>query len=291
MQHNKIIEIKNMSKEFLSKKKEPILACNDICLDIYENEFLSIVGESGSGKSTLLRLITQLETKTKGQVFYNNCDITELKKEELRQHRKNIQMVFQDTSSTLNPKMKIIDAICEPLINFNLINKNDKEKVAEDFLKKVELDSSYLYKKPSELSGGQRQRVCLARALTLQPKVLLLDEPTSALDVITQAKIIKLIKKMQEENNLTIVLVCHDLALVSAISDRIAVMHKGELVEIMQRKALLNQKHKPYTEKLIESIFDIKKCSCNAHKEKPFQYAGQHSFENPHICNADEEER
>ncbi len=262
MQSTKILEIKNITKEFMLSQGAPVLACNNICLDIYEKEFVSIVGESGSGKSTLLRILTQLERKTSGHVFYNNCDITEIQGEELRKQRKNMQMLFQDTSSSLNPKMRVIDCICEPLVNFDLIQKKDKEKVALEYLEKVELDASFLYKKAQEMSGGQRQRVSLARALTLKPHILLLDEPTSALDVITQRKIIQLIKKTQQENALTIIFVCHDLALVSEISDRIVVMCKGEIVEILEKDACLYRVCTPYTKKLMDSVFDIQKCTC-----------------------------
>ncbi len=270
----KILEIKDITKEYTIGKGHAIKACDEISLDVFENEFLSVVGESGSGKSTFLRLITSLEIKTKGEIFFENKAITMLNKKELRLSRKQIQLVFQDTSSALNPKMKVKDIICEGLINFGLITKSEKEEKALEYLKKVELDHSFLQKKASEMSGGERQRVCIARALTLNPKILMLDEPTSALDVITQNKILILLKKLQKENKLTILFVCHDLALVSAFSDRIAVMQHGKLVEILDLKNISQHEFSPYTKELINSAFDIKKCTCKTHADNPILIVG-----------------
>lgn len=259
---NTIIDIQNLTKIYEFKNKTPINACNDINLTVQEGEFLSIVGESGSGKSTLIKIISNLESKTSGQVMYNNKDLTLIKGKELRLHRKEMQLLFQDTTSALNPKMKVAEIICEPLINFKLIKKQEIREVALTYLKKVELDENFLDKKPSEMSGGQRQRIGIARALTLNPKILLLDEPTSALDVITQDKIMELLKNLQEENNLTIVFVCHDIALVTKVSDRIAVMQHGELKEVITPNQLLNNHIHPYTKQLVDSVFDIRKCGC-----------------------------
>lgn len=258
-----IIEIKNLNKVFQAKGKQPVNACNDINISIKKGEFLSIVGESGSGKSTLIKIMSNLENKTSGEIIYENKDLTELRGNELRLIRKQMQLLFQDTTSALNPKMKVIDIICEPLINFKMIKKYEKRETAIEFLKKVELDESFLNKKPKQMSGGQRQRIGIARALTLTPKILLLDEPTSALDVITQAKIIELLKSLQQENDLTIVFVCHDIALVTKVSDRIAVMQHGDLKEILTPTELLstNNIHE-YTKQLLESVFDIRKCGC-----------------------------
>ncbi|ONI43836.1 peptide ABC transporter ATP-binding protein [Candidatus Epulonipiscioides gigas] len=232
----KIISIKNINKAFNSKNNAPVMACNNVSFDVYKGEFMSIVGESGCGKSTLMKIITNLEAKTSGEVVYKGIDITELKGEYLRRSRKNIQMLFQDTTASLNPKMKVKDIICEPLINFKMINKKDKLKTALGFLEKVGLDESFINRYPKEMSGGQRQRVGLARALTLNPEVLILDEATSALDIITRDKIIELIKEIHAKNNLTVLFVCHDLELVSKISDRIVVMQKGKVVDL--KKAL-----------------------------------------------------
>ena len=253
----RILEIKNINKEF-EQNSTITHACKDISLDVYENEVLGIVGESGSGKSTLMKIITKLETKTSGEIFYKDIDLTTLKGQALRSHRKDIQILFQDTTSSLNPKMKVKHIICEPLMNYKLIHKKQIDEVALDYLKKVELDETFLNKYPNEMSGGQRQRVALARALTLKPKILILDEPTSALDVITQNKIIELIKSFQVKYNLTILFICHDIALVSKISDRLVVMKKGEVVEIIKPEQILTSAKHSYTKELINSIFTIK---------------------------------
>lgn len=265
MEQNIILSIKNISKLYNKHKQNEIIACNEINFSVYTGEFLAIVGESGSGKSTLVKIISNLEKKSSGEVIFENRDITNLSEKELRLHRKDIQLVFQDANSSLNPKMTIQNIICEPLINFNLLNKRDKKlqrETAIEFLKKVELDESFLNKKPSEMSGGQRQRVSIAKALTLNPKILILDEPTSALDVITQNKIVKLLHTLQRENQLTIIFVCHDLALVTKVSHRIAVMYRGDLMEIIDPQCMVTNQLHPYTKELIEAVFDVKKCGC-----------------------------
>lgn len=251
-----ILSIKELNKKF-EQNQSSIQACHNISLDVYENEILGVVGESGSGKSTLMKLITGLESKTSGEVLYQDVDITTLKGKDLRVHRKEIQILFQDTTSSLNPKMKVKQLICEPLINFKLIKKNQMDEVALSYLKQVELDETFLNKYPNQMSGGQRQRIALARALTLKPKVLILDEPTSALDVITQHKIINLIRGFRDKYNLTILFICHDIALVSNVSDRLVVMKSGEIIETLETKHLLKETKHPYTKSLIESVFTI----------------------------------
>lgn len=256
-----LIDIQNITKIYNSHKRN-ILACKNISLAINKGEFLSIVGESGSGKSTLMKILSNLEDKTSGKIIYKDKDITTLGKKELREHRQEIQLLFQDTSSSLNPKMKVQDIVCEPLLNFKHISKKDVRKKASELLKNVELDDSFLDKRPNEMSGGQRQRVSIARSLALQPKVLILDEPTSALDVVTQRKILQFLKALQEKNDLTIIFVCHDLALVTGVSHRVAVMYQGEIKEIVLPCNLHKDDLDPYTVNLVQSMFDVKKCGC-----------------------------
>lgn len=253
----KILEINNICKEYGSK-----LVCDNINFNVIKGEFLAIVGESGSGKSTLLKICTNLEKKTSGNVIFDNKDLTTIPPKELRNIRKNIQLVFQDTTEALNPKMKIRDIITEPLLNFKLISKKDVNDIATKFLLNVGLDQSFLEKYPNQMSGGQRQRVNIARALTLNPEILFLDEPTSALDVITQNKILQLLKKLQAENNLTIVFVCHDIALVANVSDRIVVMKNAKVVEILKTSDISIDALNDYTKELFTASFDIKKCEC-----------------------------
>ena len=250
-----ILEIRNVTKQFHTSNNKVLTACNNISLKFEEGKTLGIVGESGCGKSTLMKMIVQLEDVTSGEILYEGEDITKLKGEKLRQNRRHIQMVFQDPSTAFNPKMKVRDIICEPLLNFNLIKKNQRDDIAKEYLKMVDLPESFSNRYIHNMSGGQRQRIGIARALTLNPKVIILDESTSALDVSIQKNIIDLIKKLQIEKNITIGFVCHDISLVSEVSDKIAVMYLGNIVEVIPSRKLQRQCKHPYTQTLISSVF------------------------------------
>ena len=250
-----ILEIRNVTKTFNTSNNKILTACNNISLKFEEGKTLGIVGESGCGKSTLMKMIVQLEDVTSGEILYEGEDITKLKGEKLRQNRRHIQMVFQDPSTAFNPKMKVRDIICEPLLNFNLIKKNQRDDIAKEYLEMVDLPDSFSNRYIHNMSGGQRQRIGIARALTLNPKVIILDESTSALDVSIQKNIIDLIKKLQMEKNITIGFVCHDISLVSEVSDKIAVMYLGNIVEVIPSKKLQRQCKHPYTQTLISSVF------------------------------------
>lgn len=250
-----ILEIRNVTKQFHTSNNKVLTACNNISLKFEEGKTLGIVGESGCGKSTLMKMIVQLEDVTSGEILYEGEDITKLKGEKLRQNRRHIQMVFQDPSTAFNPKMKVRDIICEPLLNFNLIKKNQRDDIAKEYLEMVDLPDSFSNRYIHNMSGGQRQRIGIARALTLNPKVIILDESTSALDVSIQKNIIDLIKKLQMEKNITIGFVCHDISLVSEVSDKIAVMYLGNIVEVIPSKKLQRQCKHPYTQTLISSVF------------------------------------
>ena len=252
-----ILEIKNVTKTFKTSDGKALTACNDISLEFEEGKTLGIVGESGCGKSTLMKMIVQLEDTTSGEILYDGEDITKLKGEKLRQNRRHIQMVFQDPSTAFNPKMKVRDIICEPLLNFKLIKKSQRDEVAKKYLEMVDLPGSFANRYIHNMSGGQRQRIGIARALTLNPKVVIFDESTSALDVLTQKKIIDLIIKLQKEKNITIGLVCHDIHLVSQISDKVAVMYLGNLVEVIPGGKLQRECKHPYTKTLISSVFHL----------------------------------
>ena len=204
-----------------------------------------------------MKMIVQLEEVTSGEILYGGEDITKLKGEKLRQNRRHIQMVFQDPNTAFNPRMKVRDIICEPLFNFGLIKKNQRDDIAKEFLEMVDLPKDFSNRYIHNMSGGQRQRIGIARALTLNPKVVIFDESTSALDVLTQKKIIDLIIKLQKEKNITIGLVCHDIHLVSQISDKVAVMYLGNLVEVIPGRKLQEQCKHPYTQTLISSTFHL----------------------------------
>ncbi len=194
-----ILEIRNVTKKFNTPNNKVLTACDNISLEFEEGKILAIVGESGCGKSTLMKMIVQLENVTSGEILYEGEDITKLKGEKLRQNRRHIQMVFQDPNTSFNPRMKVRDIICEPLLNFGLIKKNQRDDIAKEFLEMVDLPKDFSNRYIHNMSGGQRQRIGIARALTLNPKVVIFDESTSALDVLTQKKIIDLIIKLQKK--------------------------------------------------------------------------------------------
>lgn len=254
---NTILEVKNVVKKFQIGKNGEMTACNNVSLCFEKGKTLGIIGESGCGKSTLMKVIMQLEAPTSGEVLYKGKDITKLKGEELRQHRRNIQMVFQDPATAFNPKMKVKDIICEPLLNFGLIKKNQKEEVAKKYLEMVELPAEFMDRYQHNMSGGQRQRIGIARAMVLDPEIMILDEATSALDVSIQKNIIELIKKIQQERNLTIGFVCHDIVLVSEMSHTVAVMYLGNIVEVMPSHKLSSLAMHPYTKTLMSAVFDL----------------------------------
>lgn len=254
-EENLVLSTKHITKKFTVSRNRSLVACDNVSLNFYRGRTLGLVGESGCGKSTFMKMIVQMENPTDGKIFYRGRDITQLRGEALRQHRRRIQMIFQDPSSAFNPKMKIKEIICEPLINYGLIKKYERDAVARKYLQMVELDPGMLDRYPHNLSGGQRQRIGIARALTLEPEVIICDEATSALDVSVQKSIIELLSKLQREKNISIGFICHDIALVSQISHQIAVMYLGNVVEVIEGEKLINQAKHPYTKTLMGSVF------------------------------------
>lgn len=252
-----ILETRNLTKEFPASNNRSLVACNDISLKFYRGKTLGIVGESGCGKSTFMKMLVQLEKPTSGEMLFLNEDISKLKGEELRQSRRHVQMVFQDPSSAFNPKMKIVDIICEPILNYKLINKSKKMEIAKKYLKLVGLSEDFANRYPHNMSGGQRQRVGIARALTLKPDIMICDEATSALDVSIQKTIMELLAQLQKRTNISIGFICHDMALVSQISHQVAVMYLGNIVELIPGNKLHQEAKHPYTKALMKSIFDL----------------------------------
>lgn len=252
-----VLETKHLTKKFPASNNRTLTACDDISLQFYKGETLGIVGESGCGKSTFMKMIVQLEQPTEGEVLFHGEDLTKLKGENLRQNRQHIQMVFQDPSAAFNPKMKIRDIICEPLLNFKKIKKSEKDAVARKYLELVELPGDFADRYPHNMSGGQRQRIGIARALTLEPELIMCDEATSALDVSVQKTVIELIVKLQKEKNISIGFICHDISLMGQMAHQVAVMYLGNIVEVLPGKGLGENAMHPYTKALMASIFDL----------------------------------
>ena len=252
-----ILEARHVTRRFPASGGRTLVANHDINLKFQKGKTLGLVGESGCGKSTFMRFLVSLDTPSEGEILYRGKDITKLRGEELRQNRQHIQMVFQDPASSFNPKMRIRDIVCEPLLNFGRITKKEKDAACRRLLEMVELPGDFAERYPHNMSGGQRQRVAIARALALEPEILILDEATSALDVSVQKTIIELIVKLQKEKDITIGFICHDISLIQSCSDEVAVMYLGNLVEVLPAKDLAENAKHPSTRALIGSIFDI----------------------------------
>src|SRR5256714_5185393 len=231
-----------------------VKAVERVNFEIYPGETVGLVGESGCGKSTLGRLITQLLPVTSGNIFFEGVDLTKLSGEKLRQKRRELQMIFQDPYSSLNPRMTVGDIIAEPLENFGLLRGRAKDKRVQELLRIVGLNPYFNNRYPHEFSGGQRQRIRIARAIALQPKLIVADEPISALDVSIQAQIINLMEDLQKEFRLTYLFIAHDLSVVRHISDRVMVMYLGKIVEIADSAEIYRNPRHPYTKALLSSI-------------------------------------
>jgi peptide/nickel transport system ATP-binding protein len=255
-----ILEIKNLDKYYIQnkvwfKKKKAFKALNGINLELYKGETLGLVGESGCGKSTLVKTIVQIEKASSGSIFYNGADITKLSKSKLNHFRKDVQLIFQDPDSSLNPKKTIGSLIMEPMI-VHEIDKKDKsyKTLCINLLKDVGLKKSDFYKYPHELSGGQKQRVGIARAISVGPKVLICDESVSALDVSVQAQVLNLLNHLKKKLKLTYIFISHDLSVVKYMADKIVVMKEGVFKEIGFSEDIYNNPKMEYTKRLIEAI-------------------------------------
>ena len=252
--HDLILAARHVTKKYPASNGRILVANNDVSLNFYRGRTLGVVGESGCGKSTFMRMVVSLEAPTEGEILYRGQDITKLRGEVLRQHRQKIQMVFQDPSAAFSPKMKIMDIVCEPLLNFKRIKKDEKEETARRLLEMVELPGDFARRYPHNMSGGQRQRLGIARALALQPSLIVCDEPVSALDVSIQAQILNLLMDLQDEMDLTYMFITHDLSVVKHISDDIAVKYLGQCVEKAPSKELFRNPQHPYTKALLSAI-------------------------------------
>ena len=255
-----LLEVKNIEKEYFSKagffkRPESFKAVDQVSFKLYPGETLGLVGESGCGKSTLGNAILQLDKATGGQIFYNGKDITNLPKSDIRKLRKDIQIIFQDPFSSLNPRIPVGKAIMEPMVVHKLYNseKERKEKVI-DILKRVGLSADYFYRYPHEFSGGQRQRIGIARTIALNPKLIVCDESVSALDISVQAQVLNLLNELKDNFGFTYIFISHDLSVVKYMSDQLLVMNKGKIEEMGDADTIYRHPEKDYTKKLIDAI-------------------------------------
>ncbi len=252
-----ILQARGLTKQFPASHGRVLTACNNVDLTVYPGRTVGIVGESGCGKSTLVRMLTHMETPTTGEITMHGKDIICLKGEALRQSRRYMQMVFQDPLASFNPKMKVLDLLTEPMMNFGLLKKSERREKAARLLRMVELPEEFMDRYPHNMSGGQRQRIGIARALSIEPEILICDEATSALDVSIQDTIIELLVRLQKEKNIGIIFICHDIALIQVFAHQIAVMYLGHIVELLPANQVANGALHPYTQALLGALFSI----------------------------------
>jgi oligopeptide transport system ATP-binding protein len=248
------VRVENVVKHFPAGLGQSVKAVDGVSFEIREGETLGLVGESGCGKSTLARLVTQLIPVTSGKVFVGDVELTKLRGEKLRQQRRQLQVIFQDPFASLDPRMTVGDIIAEPLDNFKVVQGRARDQRVQELLRIVGLNPNFDNRYPHEFSGGQRQRIGIARALALNPSLVVCDEAISALDVSIQAQIVNLLEDLQRELKLTYLFIAHDLSVVRHISDRVMVMYLGKIVEVADSsQTYTNPKH-PYTKALLSAI-------------------------------------
>lgn len=248
-----ILQVKNLSKHF-NVESGFLQAVDGLNLEIYKGETFGLVGESGCGKSTAGRTILRLYEPTAGEVIFEGQNIYDLSPKEMKEHRKEMQMIFQDPYASLDPRMTVEEIIAEPLVIYGIGNKKERRERVIELLEMVGLSAEHSLRFPHEFSGGQRQRIGIARSLALKPKFIICDEPISALDVSIQAQVVNLLKDVQKKLGLTLLFIAHDLSMVRYISDRVAVMYLGKLMEVGTTEDFYSNPLHPYTKALLSAI-------------------------------------
>lgn len=258
-----ILEAKNLTKHYPLSNGQFLSACNSISFQLKKGQAMGIIGESGSGKSTLVKMLMLMTHPTEGDIFFKNNSLLSLKRSEVKQLRPKMQMIFQSPEASLNPRMKIGKIITEPLSNYQRYSTKERKNKAKELLEMVGLPAITAALYPHNLSGGQCQRVSIARALSLDPEVLICDEATSALDASSQRTIMGLLKKLQQEKRLTILFVTHDLALIHELTPDILVLHKGRIIEQLSKTHSIFDSAHPCTKNLVKGIFSLKEIKEN----------------------------
>ncbi len=249
-----LVRVENLVKYFPAGLGNSVRAVDGVSFEIREGETLGLVGESGCGKSTVARLVTQLLPATSGKIFFGDIELTRLRGEKLRQQRRQLQMIFQDPFASLDPRMTVGDIIAEPLDNFGVMRGKKRNERVQELLRIVGLNPNFNNRYPHEFSGGQRQRIGIARALALNPRLVVCDEAISALDVSIQAQIVNLLEDLQQQLKLTYLFIAHDLSVVRHISDRVMVMYLGKIVEVADSVGTYSHPKHPYTKALLSAI-------------------------------------
>ena len=257
-----LLKVEHLTKEFPAESgmiagrfsKRVVSAVKDISFEIYPGETFGLVGESGCGKSTTGRSIMRLTNPTSGHVYFEGKDIANMSRKELKEMRRNMQFIFQDPQASLNPRMTIGEIVSEPMTIHNVGTKEERIERVRELLDVVGLNPEHINRYPHEFSGGQRQRIGIARAFALHPKLIICDEPVSALDVSIQAQVLNLLKDLQDHFGTAYLFIAHDLSVVQHISDRVAVMYLGKIVEISDWKTLYTEPHHPYTQSLLSAV-------------------------------------